>query len=449
MGNLSRRDILFIGLMLFALFFGAGNLIFPPFLGQQAGRNFWPAIAGFIATGVGLPIITVIAISLAKDGVKELGARIHPVFAFGFTIIVYLAIGPFFGIPRGANVAYEMGLKPFLATSGSLSLFLFTLMFFGLVYFISLNPKKLVDRIGSVLTPVLLVAIIVLVWGSLTKIEAPLGKIEEKYAINPFVTGFLEGYLTMDTIAALAFGIVVISAIKQKNVTDRKLIVKITTQASIIAGIGLALVYVTVGLLGAKMVSLGAYENGGQILTEAARYMYGSLGVVLLGLIVTLACFTTCVGLVAACSQFFTKVFPALSYKWCVVIITLISLMIANLGLNQIISISVPVLIVVYPLTIVLVLLAIFHRLFNGSRSVYVGSMLAAGLVSIYDGLKSFGLEVGVITEVFTRLPLYNDGLGWLFPALIGGIGGYILGKILVGLRIFGGESTSTSNQPK
>lgn len=433
MGSLKSRDIVFIGLMLFALFFGAGNLIFPPLLGQQAGENFWPAIMGFIVTGVGLPIVTVMAISLAKEGVQELANRIHPIFAIGFTVIVYLAIGPFFGIPRGANVAYEMGLKPFLSSTGSLSLFLYTFFFFLLVYWVSLNPSKLVDRIGSVLTPFLLGAIILLVGGSFFKLDAPLGGIEEKYVENPFITGFLEGYLTMDTIAALAFGIVVINAIQQKNVTDRKLIVRTTAKASVIAGLGLIFVYVTVGLLGAKMVSIGSYENGGEILTEAARYIFGPMGMVLLGLIVTLACFTTCVGLVAACSQYFSKLTPKLSYKRCVTLITLFSLMVANLGLSQIISISVPVLVVIYPLTIVLVFLAIFHRLFQGSRAVYGGSMLTTGLVSLYDGLKTLGFEVNVVSDLLQILPLYNDGLGWLLPAFIGGIGGFILEKLFQG----------------
>lgn len=431
MGSLKTKDIIFIGLMLFALFFGAGNLIFPPFLGQQAGENFWPAIIGFIVTGVGLPIITVMAISLAKGGVQELADRIHPLFSIGFTVLVYLAIGPFFGIPRGANVAYEMGLKPLLSSTGSWSLPLFTFFFFLLVYWVSLNPSKLADRIGTLLTPVLLGAIVFLVGGSFFKLPAPLGEIQVKYTENPFITGFLEGYLTMDTIAALAFGIVVINAIQQKNVTDSKIIVRTTAMASAIAGIGLVFVYVTVGLLGAKMVSIGTYENGGEILTEAARYIFGPMGMVLLGLIVTLACFTTCVGLVSACSQYFSKLTPKLTYKTSVSLISLFSLLVANLGLNQIISISVPVLIVIYPLTIVLIFLAIFHRYFQGSSAVYGGSMLTTGVISLYDGFKTFGLEVNIVSEWLKLLPLYNDGLGWVLPALIGGLCGFIYENLI------------------
>ena len=139
MGSLRGKETLTIGLMLFALFFGAGNLIFPPFLGQEAGENFWPAMLGFVVTGVGLPLLTVVVISMAKDGIKEIGSRVHPVFAIVFSAAVYLSIGPFFGIPRSANVAFEMSVKPFLGGFGlnSTVLWLFTLVFFALVYWVT------------------------------------------------------------------------------------------------------------------------------------------------------------------------------------------------------------------------------------------------------------------------------------------------------------------------
>ena len=407
MGSLRGKETLTIGLMLFALFFGAGNLIFPPFLGQESGENFWPAMLGFVVTGVGLPLLTVVVISMAKDGIKEIGSRVHPVFAIVFSAAVYLSIGPFFGIPRSANVAFEMSVKPFLGESGtnSLALLLFTFVFFALVYWVTLNPSKMVERIGSVLTPVLLAAIVLLVIGSLFKLDGSFGEVSEKYTAAPFATGFLEGYLTMDTIAALAFGIIVVGAIQQKKPLERKQVVRETLKAGMIAGIGLAFVYVTVGLLGAKMASVGEYENGGAILTESAKMMFGAPGMLLLGLIVTLACFTTAVGLVAATSQFFAKMMPKVPYKTYTLVVTLVSLLIANLGLNQIISISVPVLIVLYPITIVLVILSFLDRFFKGARGVYVGAVFATTLVSVVDGLKTFGVESEALTSLLT---------GWL-----------------------------------
>lgn len=433
MGSLRGKETLTIGLMLFALFFGAGNLIFPPFLGQEAGANFWPAMLGFVVTGVGLPILTVIVISMAKDGVKEIGTRVHPVFAIVFSAAVYLSIGPFFGIPRSANVAFEMSVKPFLAEAGSHTaiLLFFTVVFFALVYWVTLNPSKMVERIGSILTPVLLVAILLLVLGSFFKLDGSFGDVSEKYTAAPFVTGFLEGYMTMDTIAALAFGIIVIGAIQQKKALERKQVVRETVKAGIVAGIGLALVYVSVGLLGAKLASGGTFENGGAILTESANLMFGVPGMLLLGLIVTLACFTTAVGLVAATSQFFNKMMPKVPYKTFTLVVTLVSLLIANLGLNQIISISVPVLIVLYPITIVLVILSFVDRFFKGARGVYVGAVFAAAMVSVIDGFKTFGVESEVLASMLTSLPLYSEGLGWLLPAVGGAFTGLALEKFI------------------
>jgi branched-chain amino acid:cation transporter, LIVCS family len=434
MGSLRGKETLTIGLMLFALFFGAGNLIFPPFLGQEAGANFWLAMLGFVVTGVGLPLLTVVVISMAKDGIQEIGSRVHPLFAVVFSSAVYLSIGPFFGIPRSANVAFEMSVKPFLAESGShtMVLLIFTVVFFALVYWVTLNPSKMVERIGSILTPVLLVAIVLLVLGSVFKLDGSFGAVSEKYASAPFATGFLEGYLTMDTIAALAFGIIVVGAVQQKKALERKQVVRETLKAGVIAGIGLAFVYVTVGLLGAKMASYGTYDNGGTILTEAAKMMFGAPGMLLLGLIVTLACFTTAVGLVAATSQFFAKMMPKVSYKTFTLAVTLVSLLIANLGLNQIISISVPVLIVLYPITIVLVVLSFLDRFFNGSRGVYVGAVFAATMVSVIDGLKTFGIESDALASMLKSLPLYAEGLGWLMPALVGGLAGWAFDKLIL-----------------
>ncbi|MCM3663402.1 branched-chain amino acid transport system II carrier protein [Mesobacillus subterraneus] len=434
MGSLRGKETLTIGLMLFALFFGAGNLIFPPFLGQEAGANFWPAMLGFVVTGVGLPLLTVVVISMAKDGIQEIGSRVHPLFAVVFSAAVYLSIGPFFGIPRSANVAFEMSVKPFMAESGShpMALLIFTVVFFALVYWVTLNPSKMVERIGSILTPVLLVAIVLLVLGSIFKLDGSFGEVSEKYAVAPFASGFLEGYLTMDTIAALAFGIIVVGAVQQKKTLERKQVVRETLKAGLIAGIGLAFVYITVGLLGAKMASYGTYDNGGTILTEAAKMMFGDLGMLLLGLIVTLACFTTAVGLVAATSQFFAKMMPKVSYKTFTLAVTLVSLLIANLGLNQIISISVPVLIVLYPITIVLVVLSFLDRFFNGSRGVYVGAVFAAAMVSVIDGLKTFGIESDALASLLKSLPLSAEGLGWVLPALVGGLAGWAFDKLIL-----------------
>ncbi|MBM7551875.1 branched-chain amino acid transport system II carrier protein [Thalassobacillus pellis] len=422
---MKRRDTVFIGFTLFALFFGAGNLIYPTSLGIEAGTSYWPAIAGFVLTGVGIPVITVTAISLIRNGTIELGSRVHPLFGLLFTAAIYLAIGPFFGIPRAANVAFEMGVQPLAGGSAGM-LLLFTIIFFALVFWVSLNPSKIVDRIGQWLTPLLLLSIIGLVIGSFFLLDGSLIQPTEKYQSTPFFTGFLEGYLTMDAIAALAFGIIVITALKERGVTDQKEITRYTLKVGAVTATGLTAVYTSIGWIGAKMASEGSYANGGEILSGAANLMYGQIGTVLLGIIVALACFTTCVGLTVACGQFFNRVFPKLSYNIVITVITLISFAVSNVGLNQIIAYSVPVLVFIYPIAIVLVILAFTHRLFNGSLYVYRGAILMTSIISLYDGLVAFGIDLSAVEGMMQQLPLFSLGLGWVIPAIIGALGGLL-----------------------
>ena len=430
---MNKKDTFFVGLMLFSMFFGAGNLIFPPFLGMGAGTSFWPAIIGFILTGVGLPLIVLIAIARVKDGVNTLGSRVHPWFGMIFTIVVYLSIGPFFGIPRNANVAFEMGFKPFLgstSSSQSILLFGFTLVFFLLVYLLSLNPTKVVDYMGRIITPVLLVSIVVLCVTGFVKLNQPLKAPTENYQSASLFKGFIDGYSTMDALAALAFGIVILTTLKQKGVRDKKKLTQYTIKAGFVAGTALALVYVAIGLLGAKMAGYGTFDNGTAILSKASTILLGNAGKVLLGGIFTLACFTTCVGLTIACGQYFSKIAPKISYRMVVTLTTLVSFLIANLGLNEIISVSVPFLVMAYPLTIVLVTLAFFHRFFAGAHKVYAGAMLMTGIVSVNDGLQMFGLKWSVIESLIGHLPLASVGLGWVIPAIAGGVVGFILEKV-------------------
>ena len=433
MKTVSKKHIFSTGLMLFSLFFGAGNLIFPPMLGQNAGEHFWSAMLGFLLTGVGLPLLTVIAISLSGNGMQQLASHVQPTFGIFFTVVIYIAIGPSMGIPRVANVAYEMGVSPFLPEAVRVSgftLLIYTIIFFALVYWLSLNPSKLVDRIGNVLTPILLLSIFVLFVKSVFTPLGQSGPAMQDYQTSPIFKGFMEGYLTMDTISALAFGIIVVNAIRSKGVKDRKAVAIATTKAGLIAAIGLVLVYGALGWLGVTSVSLGYAKNGGQLLTVIVQQLFGPYGLSLLALIVTLACLTTCVGLVSACSQYFSTLFTKFSYKSLASIICVLGLLVANLGLTKIIAISVPILLVVYPIAIVLVLLSLLHKYFGGYRSVYVGSLIGAAVISIFDGLKQGNVPVTFITSSFESIPLYNEGIGWLLPALAGAIIGFVIAKL-------------------
>lgn len=421
-----NKNTFIIGFMLFALFFGAGNLIYPPILGIESGTSYWSAISGFIVTGVGLPILAVMAISFVKDDARELANMVHPIFGLLFTSVVYLAIGPFFGIPRAATVAYEMSIVPFTDVS-AIVLLIFTIIFFALVYFVSLNPTRIVDLIGQMLTPILLLAILGLIVGGLFLLNEPLTEPLERYTTAPFFTGFIEGYLTMDAIAALAFGIVVVNAFKERGVTTQQELVRATGKAGLITAVGLIIVYAALGWIGARMANLGDYTNGGEILSAAAHNMFGSFGAVLLGIIVALACFTTCVGLVVATAQFFEKV-SFLSYKSVVLIVSVGSFIIANQGLETIISVSVPVLVFIYPIAIVLIILPFFSKFIPRRKAFYRGAILFTFFVSLYDGLSEFGLDMPGIAIYMQKLPLFELGLGWLFPAIVGGILGIVIG---------------------
>ncbi|MGG1572536.1 branched-chain amino acid transport system II carrier protein [Fictibacillus sp. NRS-1165] len=426
-----RLDTLFIGLMLFSMFFGAGNLIFPPFLGAQSGTSYWLAMAGFIITGVGLPFAVLYAVSLVKGGAQTIGNRVHPVFSTVFMVVVYLSIGPFLAIPRNANVAYEMGVKPFLGQSlnSSLVLFLFTVLFFALVYVVSLNPSKMEKYMGRWITPALLLAMVVLCVAGFVKLDAPFQSPSAAYQSGAFSKGFLEGYNTMDALASLAFGIVILTSIQQRGIRDRKQLTNYTLKAGLIAGVLLSLIYVSLGLMGARMAASGSFENGTDILSAASTLLLGQSGKTLLGLIFTLACFTTVVGLTSACGQYFSNLMPKASYKSVVLAVTLAGFTLSNLGLNQILKVSVPFLVTAYPLTIVLITLTFFHRFFKHAKTVYGCALLFTGVFTVIGGLNAFGLKLGPVQTMSDILPLSSVGLGWVVPALAGTAAGLAISR--------------------
>lgn len=430
--KISFQDTLTIGLMLFSLFFGAGNLIFPPALGQAAGANLWPAIIGFLITGVGLPLLGVLAIGLSgSNDAQALARKVHPKFALILTVATNLTIGPLFALPRTGAVAYEIGMLPFLPqdVSSSIGLFIYTIAFFGVTYWLALNPGKMVDRVGKLLTPVLLLTLAILLVKTfispLGLPQAPTGA----YQSSAFFEGFKEGYLTMDTLASIVFGIIVINAIKSKGVTGTKEITKVCTSAGLIAVSCLGIIYVSLAYLGATSVStIGQAANGGIILTKVANLHFGAFGNIILALAITFACLTTSIGLVSSCAAFFAQFFPRLTYQHLVLILSVVGLIIANAGLTQLISFSVPVLVAIYPLVIVLIMLTFLDPLFKGRSEVYRLSMLFTGIVSIADGLKAAKIPLNFVNNLFSQyLPFFDFSLGWLIPAIVGAGLGYIL----------------------
>ncbi len=431
MSSKGSVNVVAVGFMLFALFFGAGNLIFPPLLGQAAGENIFSANLGFIITGVGLPVLGVLALAFSgKSDLQSLASRVTPIYGLLFTVALYLTIGPLFAIPRTNTVAYEIGIVPFLNNSSSAwPLFVFTIIFFGITLYFSLQAKKLVDIIGKVLTPILLVVIGLLIVASIIN---PIGSIQpatEGYMTDSFFKGFQEGYLTMDALAAFVFGIIIINIIKDRGATSKKEIMGTALKVALVAAVLLAIIYSSLAYMGAFSVEgLGYLNNGGAILSAASEFYFGSYGKMILAVIVVAACLTTSIGLITSCASYFNKIVPSVSYKAWATVFTLFSAVISNFGLSSIIEFSVPVLSALYPLAMCLMLLTFLHPLFQGRKEVYQVSVLFTFIVALFDGLNAAGIKVEAVNEFFTSaLPLYDVGLGWFVPAILGGVIGFIL----------------------
>jgi LIVCS family branched-chain amino acid:cation transporter len=414
---LKRPDILALGFMTFALFLGAGNIIFPPSAGMAAGENIALAALGFLLTGVGLPLLTVVALARVGGGMPVLTAPIGKVAGTALAVAVYLAIGPLFATPRTAVASFEIGIVPFTGDSKT-ALFIYTCVYFAATLFLSLNPGQLVDRVGKLITPVLIAALLVLGAAALFAPAGPIGAATGVYREQPMVQGFLQGYLTMDALGALVFGIVIATAIRDRGVTDARLITRYSITAGIIAAIGLSLVYLSLFYLGATSQELaGGAQNGGQILTAYVQNTFGGAGTLLLAMVMVLACLTTGVGLLTACGEFFSELLKV-PYRVVVVLLTVFSLAVSNQGLTQLISVSIPVLVGLYPLAIVLVALSLLDRLWLVPRRVFIPAMTVALIFGLVDGLVAAGFTQ-LVPEVFTRLPMADQSLGWLVPVLV------------------------------
>lgn len=424
--QLSGRAYIAIGLMLFALFFGAGNLIFPATLGQHAGTNVWWGILGFIVTGVGLPLLGVMAMGYSGSrNVQSLASRVHPVFGVLFTLALYISIGPAFAIPRTGTVSYEIAVKPFLGGAASdTAQMVFLIVFFALTLWLSINPKKLVNRIGNVLTPVLLLTIVVLIVKSLI---TPLGGYNTptaEYATNSaaFLQGFLEGYNTLDALASFVFGILVIEFVTLSGAQTRDEITRATLKAGLIAVGCLGVVYIFIASLGATSVEqLGILDTGAPVLAESARLLFGELGAMILAVIVLLACLTTSIGLVTSCAQYFSTQFGGISYKWYAVLFSVVSTGVGMFGLKTIITSAIPVLMFLYPLAIVLILLAFLHPIFKGRQCVYAWTVACTFITALVSGLETAKVDLGSVGQFFaTQVPMHTIGMDWI---VFGGIG--------------------------
>lgn len=417
--KLSKKKMLLISFMLFSLFFGAGNLIFPPFLGQNAGSAAIPAMIGFLVTAVVLPVLGVIVVA-QFDGLDKLSRNVGKRFSVIFTLLIYLSIGPGLGIPRAASVPFEMAVAPYLPEGTDVGIWMVTysFVFFLVALWLCLNPGKLVSRIGTFLTPSLLTLLcllfVVFIFKGQTNIEKP----QIIYMTAPFLQGFADGYQTMDTIAALNFGLVIATTLGAFGLKNKKDVIRNTVFAGIFAGSILAAVYMMLTYMG--MCSSGVYpiqENGAWTLRCIVYQLFGDFGAIFLAAIFTLACLTTCIGLINSISQYFSVQFKKLSYRQWVFVIVGVSFLICNLGLNAILSISIPVLNAIYPVSIVLIVLGLSHKLWENNSYVYPFAIAATGVVSILYSLDTAKVPLGFLSGILHKLPLYSMGFCWVCVA--------------------------------
>lgn len=432
--RLTRHQRLLATVTFFSMFFGAGNLIFPPFLGVQAGSATVPAAAGFIVSAVGLPILGVLAVS-AAGGFEQLANRVSPKFSLVLGVAIILTIGPCFAIPRTATTSFEMAVVPFTADAPRwLTQLVYSLVFFALSFVMAQHPERLSKTLGRFMGPLLLVLIAVLFAACLVighgAFTAPYGN----YASGQLARGFLDGYQTMDLLAALYFGIVISANVREMGVTDESANRLETGLAGVGTGVMLIAVYGALSYVG--MVS-GAFatidpakDNGATVLTNLTASAFGPWGTAFVGLVFVVACFNVCTGLISTCGTYFQNRFPRVagrrvSYRAWSAIFAVFSFIVSNAGLSTIVTVSVPVLAALYPIAIVLVVLALVHRPFSGRfPHMYFWTVLLVGIVSAVDCLDQLitvftGLTVAPL-HVVTLLPLYSAQLGWLLPAAIG-----------------------------
>ena len=440
--KLSSKDYLYLGSMLFGLFFGAGNLIFPVHMGQEAGANVWPAIIGFLITGIGLPFLGIIAIGISgENGLFDLASRVHKGYGYFFTVALYLVIGPFFAMPRLAATSFEIGLTPFVAENQkTLFLAIFSILFFALSWWFSRNPSKLLDYVGKFLNPLFLVLLAILIVMSFVK---PMANIHDitvlgKYRDHAFFTGFQNGYNTLDVLASLAFGIIVVNTLKNKGVTKKSTITADTFKSGAVSVLLMGIIYSFLSLMGT--MSMGKFdlsENGGIALAQIAHYYLGTGGSIILALIVVVACLKTTIGLTTAFSETFAELFPGLSYSTLIAGVSIIPCIIANVGLTSIISYSTPVLMFLYPLAIILVLLGVSGPLFKNNPIVYQTVTIFTIIPALIDGLQSSpawiqnaSITQKIIEFAKNTLPFFGIGMGWIVPAVFGlilGLGIYLI----------------------
>ncbi|QBO36366.1 branched-chain amino acid transport system II carrier protein [Periweissella cryptocerci] len=436
--SLSWKQYALIASTVFGLFFGAGNLIFPVSLGQQAANNIFSTGAGFLSTAILLPLLGIVAIAATRArGVYDLAKPVGHKYATFLMVALFVLIGPAYAMPRLATVPYTIAFEQYVKPSHSaLFLFIFSLLFFGLTYILSVNENKISDVIGKYLNPLFLVLVIILLGFIIFK---PMGSTAgfnavAPYNTAPFTNGFLQGYGTMDALASLEFGILAVTFVANLGVKEPKKNAITTFKAGLFGILGMGIIYA--GLMYAGATSLNHFPigaNGGVVLAQIAEYYFGPFGSAIFAAIAGLACITTAIGLASAFGVAFHERWPRFSYRTYVAVPVFLSFLLANVGLTELIKISVPFLFFVYPLAITLIILSLTRPLFHGARPVYVWVTSLTLISSVLDAAAGFKDLIkaqwlhDLVDWAIKYVPLYKYQLDFIVPALIGLVIGLII----------------------
>ncbi|GHA58636.1 branched-chain amino acid transport system II carrier protein [Photobacterium aphoticum] len=412
---LSARNIAALGFMTFAMYLGAGNLIFPPFLGYQAGEHFAAGMTGFLLTGVGLPALALVMVALVRGSDNLTAALPRPV-ATSFWVMVFIVIGPAFVIPRAITVAYQFSVAPFWGDSG---LAIFTALFCALAIVFSLYPGKLVDTLGKWLTPMLLAILAVMAVVAFLFPGEAVQQATGAYKDGAFAEGLTQGYMTMDALGSIGFGWVIFRAIQSMGISCPRATAKYTLMAAVMYAVAMALVYLALAYIGATSANLGErFTNGGDILTAFTIAHFGTFGVLLLGAVMVLACLTTAIGVTTAGSEFYSRTFKAVTYRRSVWATMLVAGLVANVGLDQLLAITLPAVVALHPIAISLLLIApLRQRLSTPAVLTVLATALLFGGI---DALHILGAMPAAVEPFFTQyLPLYGYYAGWVVPTLV------------------------------
>lgn len=409
-----KKDVILTGFALFAMLFGAGNLIFPPMVGYVVGDQWISAAVGFFITGIGFPLLAILSSALAGKELDDFADKVSPLFSKIFNVVLILAIGPFLAIPRTGATAFELMLLPHVDGNNGMYKYVFLACYFIIVFLFSIKANAVIERIGKILTPILLIILAVIV---VKGVFFPIGEPLAKDISNTFRYGFYNGYQTMDTLAAIIFSSIILKAIRNGRNLTVKQEMSFLSNSSLIAVCGLSLVYG--GLLYIGATSYGVLHSTGttQLLTDIVNKLLGKEGNLALGVCVAGACLTTAIGLTATVGDYFSSLLKT-SYEKVVTATVVLSFIFAGFGVDAIVKVSAPILTFLYPVAIVLIVLNCFKKYISSDKT-YLGAVIGAGIIGFFEMTQTLGINLQFLNKIYIKLPLQTFGLAWVVPSLI------------------------------